>query len=174
MKNVSTIIEFIDSFNEHLGRVVSWLCLGMVVMMFINVVQRYLLASGEPWQQEVVAFMHAIVFLAAAGYTLKHDGHVRVDVFYHTMSERRKAWVELLGTLFLLWPVCMALAWFSSGFILDSWKIYEGSNEYHGMPGVFALKTFIWVFCTTLMLQGLSVAGKALITLTEKEPTGHG
>ena len=87
----------LDTFSKHTGHVVSWLALGMVLMTFFNVMQRYLLNTGLPWEQELVRFMHAILFLAAAGYTLKADEHVRVDVLYQHFSERDKAWVNLLG-----------------------------------------------------------------------------
>ncbi len=162
---MQAIAQGIDHFNEHLGRAAAWLTLGMVVLMFITVVQRYLFASGMSWEQELVRFFHGMVFLAAAGYTLKHNGHVRVDVVYQRLSERRQAWINLAGTVVFLWPVCAALFWFSTDFVLNAWAIYEGSNEYQGMPGVFIYKTFIWVFCGTLALQGISTCLHSFHTL---------
>jgi len=112
--------------------------------------------------------MHAILFLATAGYTLLDDKHVRVDVLYQQLNKRKKAIVELVGTIIFLFPVCIAIGYFSFEFISSSWEIKESSSEYNGMPGVFVLKSFIWVFCFTLTLQGISTICKSIITLREK------
>lgn len=161
-----SLAAHIDRLNETIGRLFSWLALGMVLMTFINVVQRYVFHSGYPWEQEAVYFMFAIGFLGTAGYTLKHDGHVRVDVFYSHASENRKAWIDLLGTLFLLFPVCVAIIYVSWDFVLESWRLHEGSSEYRGMPGVFLLKTFIWVFAGSLFLQGIATILRSTATLS--------
>lgn len=154
---LSRIAAFCDALNEALGKAVRWLALLMVLMMCFNVAMRYLFASGLPWQQELVRYFHAVLFLAAAGYTLKHEGHVRVDVFYQNFTPTRRAWVNLLGTLLFLFPVSVALIYFSWDYVLNSWNIYEASGEYRGMPGVFLLKTCIWLAAATLMVQGISV-----------------
>jgi len=109
--------------------------------------------------------MHAILFLAAAGYTLQEDKHVRVDVLYQSLSVRNKAIVNLVGTLIFLLPVCFAISYLSYDFILSSWKIREASAEYNGMQGVYLLKSCIWVFTFSLILQGLSNIAKSIITL---------
>ncbi|PIR39017.1 MAG: C4-dicarboxylate ABC transporter permease [Alphaproteobacteria bacterium CG11_big_fil_rev_8_21_14_0_20_39_49] len=158
----------IDSTNRTMGRLFSWLALVMVLLMFFNVISRYVLNINLVWQQELVGFMHAILFLATAGYTLLDDKHVRVDVLYQQLNKRKKAIVELVGTIIFLFPVCIAIGYFSFEFISSSWEIKESSSEYNGMPGVFVLKSFIWVFCFTLTLQGISTICKSIITLREK------
>ncbi len=154
---MSAIINHIDRLSEGIGQVASWLALAMVAMTFFNVIQRYFFASGLPWEQEIVRFMHAILFLATAAYTLKHDAHVRVDVLYQHLSQRGKAWVNLLGTLFLLFPLCIAIICFSWSYVLSSWELLESSSEFRGMPGVFILKSFIWFFAASLALQGAAM-----------------
>lgn len=157
----------IDLLNIHIGRTVAWLTLGMVVLMCGTVVLRYVFNTSAVWQQELVRYLHAIIFMSAAGYTLLRDGHVRVDVFYQRFSERGKAWVNLIGTLVLLFPVCVAIMYYSYGMIVDSWAIYEPSPEPLGLPGVFIIKSFIWVFCITLILQGVSTICKSLEALKQ-------
>ncbi len=160
----------IDSLNRFLGKSVSWLALGMVVMMSTNVAMRYLFSEGTPWQQEIVRFMHGIVFLAGAAYALQREQHVRVDILYQGFCDRKKAWVNIIGTLMFLFPVAIALIYFSLHYVLGSWAIYEGSTEYKGMPGVFIFKTFIWVAGGTLILQGVSSIIHSIRTLQGKEP----
>jgi len=161
MKN---IIKYIDAFNCFLGHKVSWLCLVIVCLMFINVVQRYALSSNAIWQQELVQYLHAVIFLSVSGYTLRNNRHVRVDVFYEKMSFKKRKIVDITGTVILLIPVNVAIIYFSYGFIEGSWNIYEGSRESGGMPGVFLVKTFIVIFAITVALQGLSAIIKNVIT----------
>jgi len=165
MQKLQKISDSIDRINCLLGKAISWLALTMVLLMFFNVVSRYVLNLNLVWQQELVGFMHAILFLAAAGYTLLDDKHVRVDVIYQGLSEQKKAVVNLVGTVVFLLPVCIAISYFSNDFILSSWKIYESSSEYNGMKGVFLLKSCIWIFTLTLSLQGVSTICKSLITI---------
>lgn len=162
---MKTIITTVDALNGLLGKAIAWLVPCMVLMVGWTVFQRYVLQSGEPWEQELVRFMHAMVFLLAAAYTLRQDAHVRVDVFYQRFSERRKAWVEIVGTLLLLLPVCGAIFWFSAEFISNSWAIREGSSEYHGMPGVYLLKSCIWLFTITMAMQGIARMLRAILVL---------
>lgn len=164
---LATLEHHINQLNEALGRAVSWLTLGMVLMMFAVVVRRYLFNAGQPWETELVGFMHGMVFMLAAGYTFRHDAHVRVDVLYSQLSARRKAWVNLLGTLCLLFPFCLLLLFVSWDFVLNSWAMQEASTEYNGMPGIFILKTCVWIFAGSLFLQGVAICIDALLTLRE-------
>ena len=107
MSSLLAVARMIDALNETIGRSVAWLALFMVLVQFIVVVMRYVFGIGSIFMQESIVYMHAIVFLAAAGYTLLHDGHVRVDIFYGSATPRQKAIVNLLGVLIFLWPICM-------------------------------------------------------------------
>ncbi len=168
---LSTLIRAIDSMNEHIGRLVSWLALFMVLMQFAVVLMRYVFGIGWIWAQESIIYMHAVVFLIAAGYTLRHNGHVRVDIFYSGMSERAKAVVDIVGGLIFLLPVCAVIAWSSSGFVTSAWSIFEGSPEGNqGIPGVYLLKTLILVFCALVALQGLALMARSLLILAGAKP----
>lgn len=162
-----SLIRTIDRLNEALGRAVSWLTLFMILVQFAVVLTRYVFGIGWIWLQESIIYMHAIVFLAAAGYTLVHDGHVRVDIFYGGMSVRGKAIVDFLGGLVFLLPMCVMIAWSSWGFVASGWAIMEGSPEGdNGIPGVFILKSFIIVFCALVALQGLAMMARSALTLS--------
>lgn len=170
---LSSLFGLCARLNLWVGRGLSWLTLAVVLGMFLNVLLRYLFDSGAPWQMELVLALHAVTFLGVMGYTLQRGEQVRVDVFYARFSPRCKAWVELLGTLFLLLPVCVALMWFSWPYVVSSWGLREASSEYNGLQGIFLLKAFLVIGPLLLALQGVACAGKALAALCGKE-AAHG
>lgn len=150
------IADRIDTLNEWVGRGTAWLTLIMALVMFLTVVLRYVFNMGWIWMQESVTFMHGIIFMMAAGYTLLHEQHVRIDIFYRPMSIRRKALVNIFGVLFLLFPTCYVVSHYSLPYVANSWAVFEGSKEAGGLPGVFLLKTVIPIFAVLLGLQGVS------------------
>ncbi|WP_126457112.1 TRAP transporter small permease subunit [Sulfuriflexus mobilis] len=161
-------VSGIDAFSDACGRAIAWLTLLMVLTQFAVVVLRYLFDTGWIALQESILFMHALVFLLGAAYTLRHEGHVRVDIFYEHLSRRRQALVDGLGTLFLLWPVCAYILWASWGYVTNSWQLLEGSREAGGLPGVFLLKTSILLMASLLALQGLSMFLKNLLIIFDR------
>lgn len=156
----------LDSLAELTGRIISWLTLAMVIITFSVVVLRYVFESGSIALQESVTYMHAVVFMLCAAYTLKHDAHVRVDIFYQRWSVRTRAWADLLGTLLLLVPVCVFIIASSLGYVAASWSILEGSQEAGGLDGVYLLKTAIPVMAGLLLLQGCALALHRLLIIT--------
>lgn len=168
MSALSSIAEGIDTINEWAGRIAAWSVLATVLATFIVVVFRYgFEAFYSIALQESAMYFHALIFMSGAAYTLKHDGHVRVDIFYQGFSQRRKALVNLFGILVLLTPVCIFIFWMSSGYVLDSWSVLEGSREAGGLPLVFILKSFIPLFAILLLLQALAEAIRSAQTLKE-------
>ena len=157
-------ISALDRFSSFVGRAAAWLTLFMVVVTFVVVVLRYVFDVGFIWLQESVIWMHAVVFMLGAAYTLREEEHVRVDVFYRDMSERRRAWVDLVGVLIFLLPLCVFLAWNSFDFVLQSWKIGESSREPGGLPFPFLplLKTVILLMPIMVALQGISLFLRSL------------
>lgn len=160
------IILTLDAIGEQVGRAVSWLALAMVVITFTIVVLRYVFDIGWIAMQETVTYLHALVFMLGAAYTLKHDGHVRVDIFYRRLPLRGQAWVDLLGTLLLLLPVSGYIGWASWDYVAASWELREGSHEAGGLPGVFLLKSAIPVMALLMALQGIALAVRSLRILT--------
>jgi TRAP-type mannitol/chloroaromatic compound transport system permease small subunit len=174
---IQRLAKGFDRINEGLGLAVSWLSLLMVLVTVTVVVLRYVFGIGWIWLQESVTFMHAALFLIGAAYTLKHEGHVRVDIVYRKFSERGQAWIDLLGTLTLLLPVCLFIFYISWGYVAQSWSFYEGSREAGGLDGVFLLKTLILVMAGLLVLQGISMVIRCLSVLfgwQQLSSTEHG
>ena len=167
-----TIANKLEAFIALTGRAVSWLSLLMVLVTFVVVVMRYLFDTGSIALQESIAYMHAVLFLVGAAWTLQQNAHVRVDMFYSRWTPRTQAWVDLFGTLLLLLPVMLFISVISWQYIVDSWQVHEGSREAGGLPGVFILKSFILVMTVLLLLQAVANLLKAIHVI--KTPGAHG
>ena len=155
----------LDAFAEGVGALASHLVLGMTVVTFAVVALGFFFRLGWVWLQESITYMHGMLFMAAAAYTFRRDEHVRIDVFYAKLGARGKAWVNLCGTIFLLFPTLGFLFWACFPFVADSWRVWEGSYESGGIPASFALKSFILFFVFSVALQGVSLALSSLATL---------
>ena len=156
-----------DKISSATGKVAAWLTLFMVIVTFVVVVMRYVFDAGLIWLQESVIWMHAVVFMMGAAYTLQQEDHVRVDVFYRAMGARRRAWVDLLGVIFFLLPLCAFLGWKSFDFVAASWSLHESSRESGGLPYplIPVLKTVLLLMPIGVALQGSSLLLRSLKTL---------
>ena len=154
---LALVVRRVDRLNETVGCWVSWLTITMVLTTFSVAVLRYGFEVGWIWLQELYVWMHGTIIMVAAGYTLLHDGHVRVDIFYRSASTRFKAWVDLFGVLFLLFPTLAVIWWGTWPYVLLSWLRLEESREAGGMQGLYILKTTMLAFCILLALQGLAL-----------------
>lgn len=159
----------IDRFSKLVGFAISWLTLFMVMVTFVIVVMRYVFDAGLIWLQESVVWMHAVVFMLGAAYTLQQEGHVRVDIFYREMSARRKAWVDAIGVVVFLLPLCAFFAWKSYDFVAISWALKEASRESGGLPYPFIpiLKSVIVITPILLALQGVALLMRSIRALRD-------
>jgi TRAP-type mannitol/chloroaromatic compound transport system permease small subunit len=106
--------------------------------------------------------MHALLFMLGAAWALRSGDHVRVDVFYRKLHPRRQAWVDLLGTVLFLLPLCGYVFFESWPYVLQSWEIHETSREAGGLRGLYLLKSVIPLTAALLALQGVSEIVRAL------------
>lgn len=150
-------IRLIDSLTDKLGIALYWLCLPMMLTTCLVVLLRYVFHAGNIiFIQEAIIYMHATIFMLASGWALKRNGHVRVDVFYRKFSARKKAWIDSLGVLIFLLPLCALILFSSLGFVSLSWSIFESSGDAGGIPLVYLFKTLIPLFAIVLALQGIA------------------
>lgn len=155
----------IDNVAERLGRAAAWLSFVLVLVVGVIVVLRYGFQLGSIALQESVMYINGTLFVLGAGYTLKAQGHVRVDVFYSRFSPRGRALVDSLGALVFLLPAAFFIAWISWDYVAVAWRIREGSPEASGLPFVYLLKTLIIVLPVLLAVQGVSELLKSLRAL---------
>ena len=160
-KQFRLISNTIDKINETIGQWISWMTVVLVITTGVIVLLRYQFQIGSIALQESIIYINAMVFTLCAAYTLKEQGHVRVDIFYSKMSEKNKALVDLFGTLTLLMPVCLFIIWTSWDYVATAWRIEEKSAETGGLPFIYLLKTLILLLPGLLLLQSVSEVFKA-------------
>ena len=166
MRVLTPIIAILDRFAELCGRVSAVFAPLMLLITCYIVISRYVFNAGSVAVQDLVTYCNAVVFCLGAGYTLKHDAHVRVDIFYSRAQPRTKALVNLGGTLLLLLPVTIFILSACWSYVSSSWAIHEGSPEAGGLPYVYLLKTLILVLGGLLIAQGLAEALRSVMFLT--------
>ena len=164
------ISSAIDRLSIATGRAAAWLTFVMVLVTFVVVVLRYAFDTGFIWLQESVIWMHAAVFMVGAAYTLLHEEHVRVDIFYRKMSDRWRAVTDFTGVIVFLLPLCGFLAFKAYDFAATSWSIHESSREPGGLPYplIPILKSIVVVMPILVALQGISLLLRSFETMRRK------
>lgn len=169
MRALALAVRAISGLNSLIGHIFSWLSLGIVVICFTVVVQRYLFATSFVWMQDLYIWLNGAMFTVVAGFALMRGDHVRVDIFYRPAKRRTKAIVDLFGTLFFLLPFCVVVYLYSMPFVQRAWSYSEGSANVGGMPGLYVLKTFIIAFAALLALQGVAMIMRSVLVLAGRD-----
>jgi len=146
----------IDALDERFGRAVSWIMLLMVLLVFIDVVLRYVFSTSAVWLQELEWHLFGLTYMLGAGYTMLWDEHVRVDIVYSRWPSRKKAWSDFILYLLFFYPSAIMIVVTSWPFVRDSYLVFEGSPDPGGVPLRFLLKSVIIVGFLILMIQAFS------------------
>ena len=163
------VCQWIDALNTWVGNFVAWATALVVVVVFVDVVMRYAFQISFVFTQELEWHLFAFIFLMGAGYTLLKDGHVRVDIFYQRASAKTQAWINLIGVLFFLIPGCYMIIATSLNFVYNAWAVMEGSPDPGGIPYRFLLKACIPAGFILVLLQGVSMGIKSLMTIMGRQ-----
>ncbi len=169
MSALAAFVRVISAINRVVGEVLAWLALGIVLVCFTVVVQRYLFHYSLLALQDLYVWLSGAMFTGVAGYALLRDDHVRVDILYRPASIRWKATADLIGVFLFLIPFMVVVFVYALPYVQRSWRIWEGSANVGGMPGLFVLKTFILGFCVLVGLQGLAIAARSILVLAGRE-----
>ncbi len=162
MPALKKLQQWLEQLAQWTGQLISWLALALVLVTVSIVILRYLFDFGSIALQESMVYLHASLFLLGGAYTLKQDGHVRVDIFYQRFTPEQKAWVNLIGAAFFLLPMCFFIGGMSWDYVTSAWSLREGSREAGGLPFVYLLKSLIPLSALLLALQGLSQIAHSL------------
>jgi TRAP-type mannitol/chloroaromatic compound transport system permease small subunit len=149
------ISGLIDWLNERVGHLSYWLILVAVLVSSGNAVMRYAFDSSSNAWLEIQWYLFSAVFLFCAGYTLLHNQHVRIDVISSHLSKRGRAWIDILGTLFFLLPMAIAIMWMSWPVFVQAWELNEISTNAGGLT-VWPARLMLPVGFFLLILQGFS------------------
>ena len=163
--------EIIDRINEWIGRKISWLTSLLVLVICGDVVMRYFFNTSSAGVFELEWHIFAVIFLLGAAYTLKHDKHVRVDVFYGRFTAKQKAWVNLTGTVLFLLPFCIVVISSSYKFVENSFRFQESSPDPGGLPARFIIKSTITIGFFLLLMQSISLIFRSIVTIFASKNT---
>ena len=133
MNALLALSRAIDALTERIGRLVIWLVLVATLVSAGNALARYLLGESSNAWLEIQWYLFGAVFLLAAGYTLKHNGHVRIDIFYGRLGPKGQAVIDLIGGLFFLLPMAGLLGWLAWPMFMDAWTTHEMSPDAGGL-----------------------------------------
>lgn len=172
---VESLIRGIDKVTEAIGKVAIALSLVLVLVVVADVALRYFLNISFSALRELEWHFYAAMFLLGGAYTLRYDAHVRVDVLYQHMPVRMRALINVLGTLFFLFPGCYLLVDTSFHFAKFSFMMHEISPDPGGLPCRWILKGLIPFSFVLMAVQGVSFLLKnVLVLLGRREMTVEG
>lgn len=163
---MESLQNIFDRFSDIVGKVAATLMILLLINVFYDVVARYFFKSSSIGLQELEWHLFASMFLLGIAYTLKEEGHVRVDVIYERLSVKGKAWINCLGCLFFLLPFCALIIWYGYGFALESYNLQETSGDPGGLSHRWIIKSMIPFSALALALSALGVLIKNLRSLS--------
>ena len=158
--------RLIDNVTEISGNIISWATSLLVLIVVVDVTARYLFSESSVALQELEWHLFAFIFLGAGAYTLKHDEHVRVDLFYSKWSERKKAILNIAGVMVFLLPFAIIAIISSVDFISASFRFGETSPDPGGLPARYIIKSLLPVSFLLILLQGIVIILKSVKVLT--------
>ena len=161
--------RLIDAVNDLVGRSVYWLVLAMVLISAANAIVRKVFNYSSNAFLEAQWYLFSAVFLLAAGYTLLRNEHVRIDVIAGRLSHRAQAWIDILGTLFFLFPMALLIMWLSWPYFVHSYVDGEVSGSAGGLI-LWPARALIPAGFALLVLQGLSELIKRVAFIAGKGP----
>ena len=165
MKALLALARLIDALTERVGRVVIWLVLAATLISAGNALARYALGESSNAWLEIQWYLFGAMFLLGAGYTLKHNGHVRIDLFYNCLTPRGQAWIDLAGGLLFLLPMALLLAWLAWPMFVDAWTTHEMSPDAGGLVR-WPVKLLLPAGFALLALQGIAEVIKRIGVLS--------
>ena len=165
MNALLTFSRLIDTLTERVGRIVIWLVLVATLISAGNALARYALGESSNAWLEIQWYLFGAMFLLAAGYTLKHKGHVRIDILYTRFGSRSQAWIDLVGGLLFLLPMAGLLAWLAWPMFMEAWTTHEMSPDAGGLVR-WPVKLLLPTGFALLALQGVAEVIKRLGVLS--------
>jgi len=142
----------------------------MALLTTAVVILRYGFATGSIALQEAITYLHGALFMLGTAYALKTGAHVRVDIFYRDFSSRQQAWVNALGGILFLLPLCALILFISLNYVAEAWRIRESSPEPGGIPYLYLLKTLLPLMAANLALAGIADVLRSANELVFRDP----
>ena len=165
---LNSVTSGIDRVSVRLGRLTSFLVLPSIAVISVSVILRYFFSRTYVAMDEIQFYFYSVMFLFGFSYVFKEDGHIRVDILYGRLSDRKKSLINLLGGLFLTIPWAAAICYYSFHYFLRSYRVNERSTEASGLPGLYVLKFMLFLAFVLLLLQAIASVFRQLGLLCSK------
>ena len=146
----------IDRVIDNIAKILTYLLVSMIILVFITVIIRYMLNISYVALQELVMYFHALIFMFGVSYALKEKSHVKIDIIYNSLSKKNQYFISMLGTIFFIIPTSLFITYSSIDMVSQSWSLLEGSSEAGGLDLVFILKSVIPITGFLIFLQAIS------------------
>lgn len=169
MKNLLTLSRAIDAISERIGQAVYWLVLATVLISAANATVRKLFNYSSNSFLEIQWYLFSMIFLFCAGYTLKHNEHVRIDIITARFSPKVRAGIDIFGTLFFLLPMAGLILWLSWPVFVDAYTRNEVSTNAGGLI-IWPARLMVPVGFLLLIVQALSELIKRIAFLQDLIP----
>jgi len=150
---LKNIIKILSVINNKIGLISSFFILILIFLVSLSVILRYVFSIGFIWHQDLYIWTHAIFILLGISYTLKKDGHVRIDLFYKDFNKKRKKIINLIGVIIFGIPLTYLLLTNGLDYFIRSYNLNESSKESGGLPYIYILKFFIFFLGVLLFLE---------------------
>lgn len=167
--SLKTLVHSIDRFTARSGEALAWFSIAMALTTSTVVVMRYGFSTGSILLQESITYLHGCLFMLGTAYALYSGAHVRVDIFYRDFSKRQQAWVNALGGIVFLLPLCVVVVAVSWGYVGDAWAVRESSPEPGGIPYLYLLKTLLPLMAINLAIAACADIARHAVLLVSGE-----
>lgn len=163
------VLKILGKIIDVLGNFCSLLMILMIINVFYDVIMRYFFNDVSIGMQELEWHLFAAMFMFGIAYTLKEDGHVRVDIFYEAMSAKRQAIINIFGSLVFALPITLLILYFGYDYAFDAYQMGEGSGDPGGLPHRWIVRSVIPVSSLFLVLAIIHVLLSNIQVLTNKD-----
>ena len=167
MDKLRGFVEAIDAVSEWSGKIVCWLVLIITIMMGYEIIMRYIFNAPTKWGFDMTYMLGGSFFLLGQAYTLRHQGHVRIDIFSSRLSLRHKAILDSILYLIFFFPLWMCLLYILIPYVYLSWETGERSMQGYWMPILYPFKTVMPVAIFLFVLQAIAEFVRCIMTIVE-------
>jgi len=165
--------QLINRFSDLLGKIAGILLILLLFNVFYDVIMRYMFNDVSIGMQELEWHLYATIFLLGVSYTIRHDGHVRVDVIYEGLSPKRQGWVDLVGTLLFLLPFTLLVFYYGLNFVAESWDMSERSGDPGGLLYRWGIKSMIPAAFFSMAISGVGLVLHSINKIRGVHQDGH-
>ena len=146
----------IDKLTDNIANGLLYILIALILLVFSTVFFRYVFNMSYIIIQEIIMYLHALIFMFGISYALKENSHVKIDVLYNTLNKRTQRVISIAGLVSFILPTALFIIYISIDMVTQSWMILEGSSEAGGLNLVFILKSLIPISGVLIFLQGIS------------------